>query len=308
VVKGKTSDKNDANYDLENENLGNKLEEIEIPRPQITREEMEKRKCMDQRRWMAMARPQYPKSCGISSLTSVFNYLFSWLGAGDMRPISTEEALEALGFNPPYTNVNFGSFTGNDTLIAWFGLLCRNFKVKGKAKISWKLHGKSQTPGIDKEQALENLMEGLNDPKRAYIYHCYNHYMCPIGYERTPIKPMDAYKKLEDIEELDTWLIIGEISKAYPMFHVKKWKDVAQDIDCAMPYFFNIRKSDVGVQEKTAKCFQPGGSKEGGNLHCFIEFERLEGVYVDPKGQAQFQKENILKYAEKKRALMEKAQ
>jgi len=39
------------------------------------------------------------------------------LGTGKLNPISTEEALEVLGFKPPYNEVSFGSFTGNDTLI-----------------------------------------------------------------------------------------------------------------------------------------------------------------------------------------------
>lgn len=112
---------------------------------------MKQRKWMDMRRWFCIARPQHPKSCGISSLTSVWNYLYSTLGVGNHRPISTEEALEVLGFRPPYTNVDFGSFTGNETLIQWFSLLNKYFKVKGQAQIAWKLHGKTQTHGIDKD-------------------------------------------------------------------------------------------------------------------------------------------------------------
>ena len=67
-----------------------------------------------------MARPQHPKSCGISSFTSIWNYLYSTLGVGDKNPVSTEEMLEILGFKPPYTKVNFGLFTGNTTLLKWF--------------------------------------------------------------------------------------------------------------------------------------------------------------------------------------------
>ena len=116
---------------------------------------------MDQRRWFCLARPQYPKSCGISSLVSCWNFLFSTLGAGSHRPISTEEALEVLGFKPPYHGVSFGSFTGNDTLILWFSLLNKFFGVKGEAKIAFKLNGASITHGIDKEQARQNLLKGL---------------------------------------------------------------------------------------------------------------------------------------------------
>jgi hypothetical protein len=86
-----TDDTDNVNKDLEDQNLiENDLDtkdpaEIEklIPRNlNITQAEMAKRKVMDIRRWFCMARPQYPKSCGISSLTSCWNYLYSTLGAG----------------------------------------------------------------------------------------------------------------------------------------------------------------------------------------------------------------------------------
>jgi hypothetical protein len=63
------------------------------------------------------------------------------LGVGSHIPISTEEALEVLGFNPPYSDVKFGSFTGNDTLICWFNLLNKFYGVRGRAKICWKMNG-----------------------------------------------------------------------------------------------------------------------------------------------------------------------
>ena len=108
-----------------------------------------------------MSRPQYPKSCGISSLVSCWNFLYSTLGAGKKQPISTEEALEVLGFKPPYNGVSFGSFTGNDTLILWFSLLNRYYGVTGQARISFKLHGKGKMVGIDSETALKDIQAGL---------------------------------------------------------------------------------------------------------------------------------------------------
>lgn len=145
VVEEDYADLNDAlNRDLEDEILQNEAsaEIIEIPRNlTVTQEQMAARKVMDQRRWFCLARPQYPKSCGISSLVSCWNFLFSSLGAGKHRPISTEEALEVLGFKPPYQDVTFGSFTGNDTLLLWFNLLNKFFGVKGEARISFKLNG-----------------------------------------------------------------------------------------------------------------------------------------------------------------------
>ena len=222
-----------------------------------------------------MARPQYPKSCGISSLVSCWNFLYSSLGVGTKQPISTEEALELLGFQPPYNSVSFGDFTGNDTLIQWFGLLNKKFGVRGEASIVYKMHGNSITHNVDEYKALDNLMEGLQSTDRAYIYHCYNHYMCPIGFERTPVQPIDAYSMMAEINEFDTWIIIGEISKCYPCFHTKKWKDIVTDINCAFPQFFNIRKSEMGIQRKTTNAFTEGKHK-GGNLHCFIEFRSVQ--------------------------------
>ena len=99
--------------------------------------------------------------------------------------------------------------------------------------------------------------------------------MCPIGFEATPTQQHDAYKPSEEISEFRHDIIIGEISRMYPTFHVKPWEAIYTDIDCAFPRFFNIRKSEEGVQVKTSKQYTEGRSL-GGNLHCLIEFERLE--------------------------------
>lgn len=80
-----------------------------------------------------MARPQYPKSCGISALISCWNFLYSTLGAGEKQPISTEEALEVLGFEPPYNSISFGDFTKNATLMQWFQILNLKYGVRGEA-------------------------------------------------------------------------------------------------------------------------------------------------------------------------------
>lgn len=99
--------------------------------------------------------------------------------------------------------------------------------------------------------------------------------MCPIGYESTPTKPQQVYATMDEISEFDDWIIIGEVSKCYPCFHVKSWREIYVDINCAFPEFFNIRKSDEGVQIKTSASFTTGKSF-GGNLHCLIEFERTK--------------------------------
>ncbi|MGH0180297.1 UNVERIFIED_CONTAM: hypothetical protein FKN15_003392 [Acipenser sinensis] len=86
---------------------------------QATLEEVKQRKVLDQRRWYCISRPQYKTSCGISSLVSCWNFLYSTLGAGSLPPITQEEALLILGFQPPFEEIKFGPFTGNATLMRW---------------------------------------------------------------------------------------------------------------------------------------------------------------------------------------------
>ena len=76
----------------------------------------------------------------------------------------------------------------------WFHSLCAHFGVKGQAFYFFKLQGRNKTVGVKPQKALEDLKEGLRDPNFAFIYHCYNHYFCPIGYEDVPKQAVDAYK------------------------------------------------------------------------------------------------------------------
>lgn len=69
----------------------------------------------------------------MSSLVSCWNYLYSKIGTGNLPPLSQEEALVIVGINPPFDNVEFGSFTGNSTLIKWFRKINKHFGVEGKA-------------------------------------------------------------------------------------------------------------------------------------------------------------------------------
>jgi hypothetical protein len=48
---------------------------------------------------------------------SVWNFLFSTLGSGHLKPLSQEEALKILGFDEPFDYIRFGPFTGNSTLM-----------------------------------------------------------------------------------------------------------------------------------------------------------------------------------------------
>ena len=80
--------------------------------------------------------------------------MHSWLGAGELQPISTEETLEAVGINAPYKDVQFGKFMGNNKLIEWYSILNEKYSVKGSAKIFFKMSGCDKTK-LKPEQALK---------------------------------------------------------------------------------------------------------------------------------------------------------
>ncbi|XP_063430802.1 basic immunoglobulin-like variable motif-containing protein isoform X1 [Mytilus trossulus] len=226
-------------------------------------------KVMDQKRWICMSRPQYSKSCGISSVVSCWNYLFSTLGHGSLSPITQEEALLFLGFKPPFGEIRFGPFTGNITLMRWFRQLNDHYKVKGRCFNLYKPQGKNKTSGLTSDEALVILKKGLEDPNIAFIYHCQNHYFCPIGYEDTPCKAEQAYSGELSEEDYNTWLLIGDPSRRHPCIHCKRWEDISVDLNCTNPDYVDIRRLEKGLQKRNTK-------KVGGNLHCIMAFQKCQ--------------------------------
>lgn len=78
-----------------------------------------------------------------------------------MEPITQENAIVKLGLakenGPNFNDIDFGAFSGNMSLITFFKNLCRLHKVKGRAYYLWKVWGKSNTPGIDRDVALSKI-------------------------------------------------------------------------------------------------------------------------------------------------------
>nr|CAB3225689.1 basic immunoglobulin-like variable motif-containing protein [Phallusia mammillata] len=253
-------------------------------RKSISVDYAKERKVLDLRRWHCISRPQYKKSCGISSVVSVWNYLFSNLGTGSLDAITQETALGILGFKEPFDIIRFGPFTGNATLMRWFRKLNDFFGVSGKAFYLYKPKGRVQTKLMTDIMALEHLKSGLCSNEMAFIYHCYNHYFCPIGFESTPQNPLEAYASKQCIENnqasqkcaddlpttpvFNEWIFIGEPSKNHPPIHCKRWDDILQDLHMEGPEYYNIRHPEKGIQHRRTK-------KKGGNLHCIIAFKKV---------------------------------
>ncbi|XP_058040685.1 basic immunoglobulin-like variable motif-containing protein isoform X1 [Ahaetulla prasina] len=249
-----------------------------------TLEELKPRKVLDLRRWYCISRPQYKTSCGISSLVSCWNFLYSTMGTGNLPPITQEEALHILGIQPPFEEIRFGPFTGNTTLMRWFRQINDYFHVKGCSYFLYKPHGKYKTAGETASGALTKLTQGLRDESMAYIYHCQNHYFCPIGFEATPIKPSKAYKGCLLQQDVEYWILIGEPSRKHPTIHCKKWADIVTDLNTQNPEYLDIRHLERGLQYRKTK-------KVGGNLHCIIALQRFNwhrfGPWNFPLGNVQ---------------------
>ncbi|XP_038050150.1 uncharacterized protein LOC119723518 [Patiria miniata] len=237
------------------------------PMVTVTTTMLAERKVLDQRRWFCISRPQYSKSCGLSSLVSCWNFLFSTIGAGDRRPITQEEALTVLGFKPPFGEIRFGPFTGNGTLMRWFRKLNNHYGTRGKSYHMYKPVGKARTVGRTSEEALRLLKAGLHDAETTFIYHCWNHYFCPVGFEEVPKKAVDAFRGPLSEDEVDTWILVADPSRKQPGIHCFRWEDISTDLNCKSPECLNIRKLHLGVQTRKTK-------RVGGNLHCLMAFKR----------------------------------
>nr|CCC91619.1 conserved hypothetical protein [Trypanosoma congolense IL3000] len=236
-----------------------------IPRDLPTRrEDLEKRVCFRIPRLLAIAK-QYPKSCGVTSLTSVWNYLYSRIGenpaASAQPPVSQEEVMSILGFAPPFDSISWGQFTGNGTLIRWFHALNRHFGLKGRAYVLYKPQGAVRTT-CTAEEALRQVKDVLKNPLAALIYHCHNHYMLPIGYQDIPHAQSNCYAPNVPESSCDTTIFIGEVSRGrHEALYARKWSDVVKDLTTQFPQFYNIRRPELGIQTRVSKKHKEGNAQ-----------------------------------------------
>ena len=120
--------------------------------------------------------------------------------------------------------------------------------------------------------AKERLQILLKSNTNAFIYHCYNHYCCPIGFEREPLNQNNIYDNEKNQNDDDDsnfidWIFLADTSKKYSNFHCVKWEDIDKDLNSKSPEYINIRQLDKGVFTKNT---QPDR-----NLHCLIRFENI---------------------------------
>lgn len=71
-------------------------------------------------------------------------------------------------------------------------MLNKHFAVIGSSNFFYKPVGKDKT-SITESEAKESFKTLLRTKNHAFIYHCHNHYCCPIGYESEPMEPSENF-------------------------------------------------------------------------------------------------------------------
>jgi hypothetical protein len=104
------------------------------------------------------------------------------------------------------------------------------YKPKGKRNVTM-----NHTPAT----ACKALKKGLQSERKAYIYHCYRHYMCPVGFEEVPVNKTEVFKKGAETE---TTFLVADNSRKSRTFHCLRWEEIMKDLTTQMPYFLNVRK------------------------------------------------------------------
>jgi hypothetical protein len=160
-------------------------------------------------------------------------------------------------------------------IIRWFKILNKHFSVEGKASMFYKPVGTCKTVGFNGKMAKEKLQNLLQSDDHAFIYHCYNHYFCPIGFECEPNDAKKIYASNLNDNDLITTILIADTSKKYQSIHCVKWADIEKDLNTKSPEYFNIRQPELGYQIKKLKNKDLNPDNER-NLHCIIQFKRLD--------------------------------
>lgn len=184
----------------------------------------------------------------------------------------------------------------------WFDKLNKHFQVNGHASFFYKPVGANKTTGVTGKLANEKLKKLLKTKDVAFIYHCYNHYCCPIGFESEPVDRSKVYNyKSDEIDQrFVDWFLLADTSRKYSSFHCVKWSDIEFDLNTISPEYINIRHLERGVQTRRASSANSSshvGENEASNeaadkrrsnsanknLHCIIQFRKTSSKEIRPE-------------------------
>ena len=142
-------------------------------------------------------------------------------------------------------NVQFETKDYNERssmVMSCFTILCLHFNLTG---VNMKKLYKPVHPDKvenSEQEGLETLLKGLKTETSAYILLTSDKILCPVGFEYTPLVPIDAYKKLDDIkpENLELWIMTASVQRTAAPFVIKRWKHINQSLQTLWPNYLNL--------------------------------------------------------------------
>lgn len=141
----------------------------------------------------SLVRPQYPTSCGISSLTTGLKYL--------INPKITQENVAKI-LNLDITSNRFNP--GNETIGKWSKKAAEHLGIKLKYKVLFEEGWKYNSEENDKY--WETIKKAILDKNKFLILHIDGHYAPILGFASYPDDPSSK------IQDSNRWILVADPS------------------------------------------------------------------------------------------------
>ncbi len=167
-----------------------------------------------------ISRPQYESSCSVTSLTAVFNYLYS----AEVGIQTQDDIARVLGFKDASEVGNYGG-PGNKTVMEWFKKLTQHYAVQGSCNIF--IDRSSVKDFSNNKTVFTKIRETVESENTVIIYHMENHYNVVIGYVEAA-QDQEPEKAYAESPALNRWIVLGEHSTYNRFSFIFKLLDIIE--------------------------------------------------------------------------------
>lgn len=153
------------------------------------------RKVLNQKKWKAIVNSRKFEQRLIASAVSAWNYLFSTKGIGTLDCLNLNQAIKICEKKEvKYQNQN--EYQRAQIVLTIFKTLCNQVNTNAEGKVIIKPTAPGLVEGTE-EKYLNYFLKGLANDDIFYVFVTYNNVWCPIGFDKTPLIPLDAFKPLQ---------------------------------------------------------------------------------------------------------------
>ncbi len=210
-----------------------------------------------------LARPQYPDSGSITSLTAVINYLFS----EDIGIQTPDEIAKILKFTSA-GDLKINPDVSNETIMKWFRLVLTHYNLKGSCRVAV---GLNEIKNFDDSLLSFDYMKNqIPREDRIYVYHLENHFNLVAGYFESAHydQPDKVYSELDNLSK---WILLGEHTTNKNLeFILKLLKNIPLNFQMKLYIEDKLNPSPIWCRrwKNIRKDFLYSQN------HCFIQFEK----------------------------------